>query len=268
MLPQQRHRAILDILIKQGAARTPELAEHFAVTVETIRRDLEQLTKEGKLVRTHGGAIAANHPTRDRSHQERKVLQLEEKESIARVAVELVQPRDIIYIDASSTALQMARLLPDLEVTVITSSLDVIEELGTRSDVNLIGTGGVYVDRSRSFVGPAAIATIHRYHINKAFISANGVHYARGLSESNEVQSQLKAEAMRLADEVVLLADSSKIGHRGAYFYAQMTDVSLWITDDQASLQDLAPYHELVPEIRQASLGDANKIKFVNRKVG
>lgn len=242
MIPQQRQRAILEAVARQGAARTQDLAERFQVTVETIRRDLETLHQEGLLVRTHGGAIAGDHPTLEQNTRERQVIRLAEKRALASRAVTHIQPRDIVFLDASSTALQIALQLPDLELTVVTHSLDVLESLEDRRGVKLIGTGGHYARLSRSFVGKVALETARRYHIRKFFFSGNGIDLERGLSESNEEQAELKSELIALAERCYFLSDSSKTGHRAAYFFAPPEAIDVWITSEPEPPASLEPF--------------------------
>ncbi len=246
MLPQERQRAILDIINQQGASRTQDLSTQFDVTVETIRRDLEMMHKEGLLVRTHGGAIARDHPTREQTARERGVIYLPEKQAIARRAVSSIQPRDIIFLDASSSVLQLTQFLPDLELTVITNSLDILEALEFRSDIKLVCTGGNYTAISRSFVGKAAVHTTRRYHIHKFFFSGNGIDVERGLSETSEGQAELKAELIPLAERSYFLSDASKTGHRAAYFFGKLEDIDCWITTEPENPAVLEPFRKFI----------------------
>ncbi|RME71498.1 MAG: DeoR/GlpR transcriptional regulator [Verrucomicrobia bacterium] len=249
VIPQQRQRNIVETIHAQGAARTIDLAERFSVTVETIRRDLEILHSEGLLVRTHGGAIAIDHPTRQQTAGERQIQNLARKRALARRAVEMIQPRDIVFLDASSTTLQIAEQLPDLELTVLTNSLDALEVLATRTDINLVGTGGHLVSDSRAFVGHVAIATLRRYHIQKFFFSGNGIDLKRGISETSEEQAGLKAEVLRLAEEAIFLSDDSKLNHRAAFFFAQLEQVDCWLTTPPQDPRLLDPYRNKIRRI-------------------
>jgi len=256
MLPQQRHRAILELLTSDGSARTNDLAERFEVTVETIRRDLETLHAEGLLARTHGGAIARDHRTRELPAEERRIVHLAEKEAIAREAIASINPRDIIFLDASSTVVQMARLLPDLELTVVTNSLDVLEVLGDRQDIRLISTGGHYAHESRSFIGSVAIDTTRRYNLHKLFISGNGIDLERGLSESNEDQAQLKSALIPLADRCYFLCDASKLGRKAAYFFAPIEEIDCLLTTPPEDETSLVPFRS---RMRQVEVIDPSK---------
>lgn len=249
-LPQQRHARTLERLRTDGAVRTSDLAEEFGVTDETIRRDLEQLHKERLLIRTHGGAIALEHPGRDLSLREREVRNLEAKERIAQEAAKLVRPGDLLFIDASSTALQLARALPEMELTVVTNAHRVISDLSTNGAIRLIGTGGLFDPNSQSCVGPIVEYTARRYHFNWFFFSGNGIDAHRGVSESNEAQANFKAEVRRLAERAVLLADSTKIGQRSSYFFCSPESVDLWITNAPEDRTGLDAFRDRVPAIK------------------
>jgi len=249
-LPQQRHARILEILEAEGAVRTSDLAESFQVTDETIRRDLEYLHRERLLIRTHGGAIALGHPGRDLSLREREVRNLSLKERIAREATRLLRPGDVVFIDASSTALQLARNLSEMELTVVTNAHRVIGDLSGNSTVRLIGTGGLFDPNSQSYVGPIVEYTARRFHFNWFFFSGNGIDLERGVSESNEAQANFKAEVRCLSERSVLLADSTKIGHRSSYFFCPLDAIDLWILDDGADTDGLIKFHEKIRSIK------------------
>jgi len=253
VIPQQRQRDIVETIRAQGAARTIDLAERYSVTVETIRRDLELLHSEGLLVRTHGGAIAVDHPTRQQTAGERQVQNLEKKRALARHAVRMIQPRDIIFLDASTTIHQLAAQLPDLELTVITNSLDVLETLADRSDIRLIGTGGRFDSASRSFIGQGALATVRRYHVQTCFLSASGIDLRRGISETNEDQAELKGEILHLATRRIFLCDDTKIGHRAAFFFAPLDQIDCWLTTPPPDESVLAPFRKKINAIEVVS---------------
>lgn len=249
MIPQQRQRDILEVVEQTGAARTIDLAEQYSVTVETIRRDLEMMHREGLLVRTHGGAIARGHPTQVQSTTERQIQRGKEKQALAERAVSLIRPRDIIFLDASSTVYQLAEVLPELELTVVTNSLDVLECLADRADLKLIGTGGHFRSTSRSFIGPVAVATARRYHLQKVFFSGNGIDAQRGVSESSEEEAQLKADLMPLADHTIFLSDESKLCHRAAFFFARANEIDTWITTDPEEPAKIEPFLQHIAHI-------------------
>jgi len=244
MIPRQRHEHILDLLGRLGAVRTIDLAGRFSVTDETIRRDLEVLDSQGHLVRTHGGAIAVNHPGRSLGIGEREVRNIDLKKRIARAAGEYLQPRDVIYLDGSSTALEFARIIPPLDLTVLTNAHRVIETLSGREGVEVIGTGGRFDSLNHCYGGAMACQAVGRYRLSTAFFSGNGIDPHRGISESDEDQADLKAFVLRFAERAVFLADSTKIGVRSTYFFADLNRIDVWITDSGAEAKKLKEFEQ------------------------
>ena len=151
MLALERQREIVSLLAAQGSVRVNELAQRFDVTEETIRRDLDKLEGEGRLVRSHGGAVAALE--NESPHWQREFGHAAEKEAVARAASYLVESGDILILDASSTSWFLARRLPDVPLTVITNSLQIALMLAERATCKVICPGGTLVPVSLSFVG-------------------------------------------------------------------------------------------------------------------
>ncbi|HYF48897.1 MAG TPA: DeoR/GlpR family DNA-binding transcription regulator [Planctomycetota bacterium] len=234
MLVAERHREILNILQRDGSVRVTELAKNFQVAEETIRRDLERLEVEGRLHRSHGGAVPVNPNGRDIPYTEREMRQQAEKKAIGQAAALKVKEGDTIFIDASSTALAFARALPDIHMTVLTNALKVALELASRPHIRVIGTGGLFTPESLSFLGPLAEKIMGDYHVEKLFFSCKGVDLERGITESNEMQGALKQKLLSISNERYLLADSSKFGVRGLTRFADFSDLTELITDKKA----------------------------------
>ncbi|MDP0499936.1 MAG: DeoR/GlpR family DNA-binding transcription regulator [Verrucomicrobiota bacterium JB022] len=231
MLASQRHQTILETLQLEGAVRTTLLAERLGVTEETVRKDLLKLEETGKLKRTHGGAVLDLALDRELDYQEREGQQIKEKAKISRRALQLIKPRSCIFLDASSTALALARLLPDQELTVITHAQKIVTQLSHLSQVNLILLGGNLDRRSLSFTGPATMDMARRYRIDQIFFSCRGLHRTRGLSEATEPQAAFKRFLFEQADEVILLADHYKFGLSSSYYFAGCDQLDVVVTD-------------------------------------
>lgn len=235
MLVAERYDQIVRLVNERGSIRVTELSELCGVTEETIRRDLDRLEQDGKLRRTHGGAVSLRSEQQETPYAEREVTQAEEKKSIAKWAVNYVEPGDRIILDASTTAWYMATHLPNLPLTVLTNSIRVATVLSTKERVQVISTGGILAQRSLSFVGPLAERSLGTYHVDKAFISCKGVHLERGLSESNELQGLLKKKMIDIAERVFLLVDHSKFGVQSFSHIADLEQMDHIITDYQAN---------------------------------
>ncbi|MGG1552177.1 DeoR/GlpR family DNA-binding transcription regulator [Paenibacillus ferrarius] len=236
MLVAERYEKIVQVVNERGSIRVSELSELCQVTEETIRRDLDRLEQDGRLRRSHGGAVSIKeNQTSEIPFLERETMFSEEKKRIAREAIQLIQPHDRIILDASTTAWYMASLLPDIPLTVLTNSIKVAMELAGKEKVKVISTGGQLAKRSLSYVGPLAERSLDHYHVDKLFLSCKGVHATRGISESDELQAGVKQKMIELADQVILIADASKIGVRAFTQVGVLSDVDVLITDDRVT---------------------------------
>jgi len=136
MLATARRRKILELIQAEGSILVSEMSKRFQVTEETIRRDLDKLESEGKVIRTHGGAIINEARPVEIPLEFRAIERLEQKRAIAKEAVKLIQAEDCIALDASTTAWQMAKILPDLPITVVTNSVKVVMELAHKENIH------------------------------------------------------------------------------------------------------------------------------------
>ncbi|WP_438349888.1 DeoR/GlpR family DNA-binding transcription regulator [Paenibacillus sp. FA6] len=242
MLVAERYEMIVGLVNDRGSIRVTELSELCQVTEETIRRDLDRLEKSGRLRRSHGGAVNIKDHHPETPYGEREIMHADEKRRIAKEAVKRIQPNDRILLDASTTAWYMAAIVPDIPLTVLTNSIKVALELSGKEKIQVISTGGLLSQRSLSFVGPLAERTLDTYHVDKCFFSCKGVHLERGISESNELQAQVKQRMIGISDHVFLLADSSKFGVQSFTHVGELDGVSEIITDqnlDQTTQQQL-----------------------------
>jgi DeoR/GlpR family transcriptional regulator of sugar metabolism len=230
-LAAERQREIVAIVDREQAVRVTNLASFFQVTEETIRRDLEKLEVAGKLVRSHGGALSIV-PGIEAPASERDASFISEKVAIAREAVKFIKPDDTILIDASTTALYLARLMVDMPLTVITNSIQVCAELATRPRIRVICTGGNMSPLSLSFVGPRAEQMLADYRVNRLFFSCTAIDVAHGVSDTNEMQAALRQAMMAVSDERYLMVDRSKFGFKALKRFASVTDMSTVITND------------------------------------
>lgn len=236
MLAAERQNQILQRSQAEGAVRTTGLARDFGVTEETIRRDLEKMADAGLVQRIHGGATALDFAGREFTHTDREVLQREEKQAIARVAAAMIQPHETIFLDASSTALQLAWALPEaLAVRVVTYSLPVIERLQNHGNVELVSLGGTYQADGRRFGGLLVEQNLASFGVDRFFFSGKGFREGQGVSEANEEQASLKQFALRYANWSALLLDRTKLGISSNYFFARVHELSAIISDSEAA---------------------------------
>lgn len=237
MLAKLRQVEILQSLDHQGGVRVSELASRLQVTEETIRRDLILLEQEGKVQRTHGGALPVITDQGPHPYQQRQLVEVEAKRAIARLAEAEVEEEDVIFMDGSTTTFQLAKRFPDIRCTVLTHSEPIFRELSVRNHVELVSTGGTYDRRHACFVGPLAEQMLSSVHVTKAILGCKGLDYERGFSDASVRHMNLKRAVTRLADRVILLADHTKIDRSSRYFFASVEEVDVVISDGKLTPQ-------------------------------
>ncbi len=230
----ERKRNVMNMLNKQPSVTVSELAKVFQVSEVTIRKDLRELGQAGYLTRIHGGAAVSAKMTFEPVQSDKEKQNIEAKSAIARQAYELIQPGDSILIDAGSTTLLLARLICESavkNVTVITHSLTIANELVNLHHVELIMLGGLFRTGIYSCVGPITESVLKTLHVDKAFLGCNSIHLDYGLSTANIFEAEVKRQMMASSEESVLLADHTKFGKISLSFIAPIGDLSYLITD-------------------------------------
>lgn len=234
MLAPERQQQILTLLEKRGTIRTIDLAEEFQVTDETIRRDLQSLAVSGQLARVHGGASSLSGRPKLQSFTERRSINVEKKQAIARAATDLIQPGRTYAFDSSTTVFELVSSLPDLPYRVVTNAYAVIDQLIGHEQTDLISTGGRYHRKTQTFVGGDSFHSLRRYNINCAFVSSIGLDPKQGAAEGFEEQAIFKETLVQMAEKVILLIDSTKLMQRSEYFFAEINQLTRIITDNSA----------------------------------
>ncbi|WP_195571251.1 DeoR/GlpR family DNA-binding transcription regulator [Paenibacillus sp. 1001270B_150601_E10] len=226
----KRHQQIMELLIQHGEVKVSELSQALDVTGKTIRSDLELLEEQGLLTRIHGGAMLRNQsdlgllPLQSPNQQH-----LTEKAVIAKKALTLIEPHDIIALDGGSTTLEMAKLLGDTPLTVITNDLFIIAELTRKPDIRLVVPGGY---RNRNLlIGPEANSFIRKLNIQKAFVSATAIHPEHGLSIYTSELYELKRAMVETAKQVFAVADHTKFDKVALLTFASLKEMQAMITD-------------------------------------
>ncbi|MCX7706471.1 MAG: DeoR/GlpR family DNA-binding transcription regulator [Anaerolineae bacterium] len=235
-IAEERRSSIAEQVARNRVVRIGDLSKHFGVSEVSIRRDLERLEQLGLLKRVHGGAVALPAPSSNGASPPRVSP---EKERIGRAAAELIRPGDRLILDSGTTVLQVARSIPgDLlragNLTVITSSLPIVHELGAWKSVHLILLGGIYLPEWQVVVGPQTIAGLANLHADKLFLGADGMTLAHGVTTANVLEAEVDRAMVRAAREVILVADSSKVGGVGLTSIMPLTQVHKLITDEGA----------------------------------
>lgn len=231
MLSAQRQEEILKLIDENGAMRTVELAERFSVTDETIRRDLLELSKKGRVKRIHGGACSQSGRPKLRSFNERSALNIGRKRSIAKAARALFRPGRMYAFDSSTTAVALVEHMPDIPCRVVSNALVVFEHLVAMKNVELIAIGGRFHPSTQTFVSAKSAETLKQYHIDMAFVSCVGFNLSHGASEGFEEQALYKEALVEMAEQTVLLVDSTKFKIQSEYYFAPVDTIDHIVTD-------------------------------------
>lgn len=234
LLTEERRRAVLEMINRQGRVVISDLSRHFNVSSVTARADINALSKRDLLVRSHGGAIRKNEASVDYSVDVKASLHHEEKVRIGHAAAALVREGQTVLLDSGTTTLEVARAIRDRKlthVTLITNSLAIASELCTVSGVNIIMIGGMLRRISRSFAGPQALKLLTDLRVDHFFLGVDGLEPETGPSTPDILEAELNAAMIRCAREVSVVADSSKIGRSSLSLIAPITSIHRVITD-------------------------------------
>ena len=234
MLPTQRRRAILAELRQAQAVSAEDLAQRFGVSAETIRRDLRGLRDRGLLERVYGGALSVRS-TED-SFAARSTLHRERKLAIARLAATLIAPEDTIVIDVGTTALEVARALPEsFRGRVLTNSVPAAMELAARDEIELQLCGGQVRPGDAACYGAQAESFFAQFYADKAFLGSGGVHARAGLTDYHPPEVVTRRTIVAHSAASYVLADSSKLGAIAVHRVCPLGHVTAVLTDHQAS---------------------------------
>jgi DeoR/GlpR family transcriptional regulator of sugar metabolism len=231
----RRRDQILAYLSARDRTSVSELSQTLGVSEVTVRKDLDQLEAQGVLTRVHGGAVVSGRGRLELYFAAREQEHLEEKRRIAQAAAALVQSGQRIFLDASTTALQVTRLIKDREdLIVVTNGLYTALELNFCAGITTIVVGGTMRRRSSSLVGSLNHNSLQRLRVDIGLFGARGVTARDGLMESEIDEAQLKQQMASASSLVVGIVDSSKFGTMAFSAFALPHEIDRIITDAAA----------------------------------
>lgn len=236
--------ALVERLNSDGRIDVSEVARDLGVTTETVRRDLAALAGSGILRRVHGGAVPMMFGAGIPDLPTRFGYMAAEKAWIASVAAQLIPQRGGVFIDSGSTTIHLVEHVPQsLELTVVTNSLPFAAALAPAGISVVMTLGGIVRGAALAEIGSWAIESLSSLHLDVAFVAASGVDLRHGLSTPTSSEAQVKRTVISLADRVIVLCDSSKLGARYLERFSEIRDVDVIVTDcgaDRALVDDLS----------------------------
>ena len=234
----ERHQFILNLIQQDQYVNVVELCKELKVSSVTIRKDLKLLEEKSLLFRTHGGATLNNPYTVDRPVNEKEKLQSAEKNRIGIAAAKLLQANDSIVVASGTTLLYFVKNIPTgMNLTAVTSSLDMSNELLRSPEIEVIQLGGLLRRSSSSVVGVYAERILQDFYFNTLFLGVDGIDLEHGLTTTNAMEAHLNRQMIKVSQKVVVLADSTKFGKRGFGKICGFEDVDHIITDKAVSQQ-------------------------------
>lgn len=239
-----RKTRICKLLNETGAVKVDELAEMFEVSFETIRRDLKLLDKKGLLVRVYGGAISKDSNDIGTSFVKRAKSNVGDKQQLVEMAISQISEHSVIGLDASSSSWLLAQSLPNIECTVVTNSINIINALEKKNKIDIISLGGNYSEKYKSFYGSIARETLEQMSLDICFISCVGIDLNSGVWDSNEYNHEIKKSLIKISNRVILIADRSKMNKRSLLKICDVKSLDHLITNSSFESDDYISLNE------------------------
>ena len=234
MVPEQRRQQIVTALGTRGMVRADDLANQLGVSLETIRRDLNELERRGELTRVYGGATRA--PKQSESWDRRSGSHVPAKRAIARYAVRLLQPQRTVAFDMGTTIYEAAKALPgDWVGSILTTNGHVAQHLSDYPGVRVQLVPGEVRAEELSVSGPAAERVFAEGFADVAFVCADGIHPQAGLTGCHEGEAAVRRLMIARSFERYVLADSSKLGRVSQFRVSDLTSITAVITDSDVT---------------------------------
>jgi DeoR family fructose operon transcriptional repressor len=232
----ERQAEVLRLLGADGRVESAHLTHLFGVSAESVRKDLARLEARGLLRRVHGGAVPGR-PRREEPNVATRTAQAAQKSAIARHAVRFVPDGGSLLLDAGTTTLRLAELLPtDRELVVYTNAIPVLSTL-VRRGIAAVGLGGRVRPETMAAVGPLAVAALATINVDVAFLGTNALSFRRGLTTPDADEAEVKHAMLAAARQRVFLVDTSKFGRRSLARHATLQDVDILVTDDAITVE-------------------------------
>ena len=251
LLTRQRQQFILQRLARDGQVVAKALSEELQISEDTIRRDLRELAREGRLQRVHGGALPASAAIGDMAV--RRQVAPDVKQALARRAAALVQPGQVVLLDGGTTTTALARALsPDLRATVVTHSPTIAVALGEHPNIEVILLGGRLFKHSMVTVGATTIEAVRHLRADLYFMGVTGIHAEAGLSTGDFEEAAIKRALHERAAETVVMASPEKLGAASAYVIAPAVEVATLVVAADTAAATIAPLQALGIDVLRA----------------
>ncbi len=245
-IPAERQKKMVEYIESNTSAQIHDLSEYFGVSEATVRRDLDDLDRQGAIRRTHGGAIKLDRSTSfEQMYNEKLAFRTEEKRRIADVAARMVHNGDTVFVDSGTTTLQLALALSNKEnLTLITNDLHIAYSVPVHPTSSIICTGGVRRQGRQELIGSIAEEFIRNSHVNLAFLGADAVDLNLGVTIANFEEVGVKRMLVRSSLRTVLVADHTKFGSVALVKVCDVADCAAVVTDSGITEDAAQKFHK------------------------
>ena len=247
MLTEERFAKIVKIVNQEGTVTVLELAQAIGISESTIRRDLNQLDKLGRIRKVHGGATAAvlMSDGHERNMQEKYSRNIEEKRAIAAYAATLVHPNDFVFLDAGSTTEQMAEYLEENTAFYVTNGITLAQKLAARGFKTMLLAGRVKASTD-AVIGMEAVSSLAQYHFTRGFFGTNGITVAEGFTTPDLEEAANKRAAMEHCRQCYVLADNSKFDTLSNVSFGELSKAKIITTRGNVRLKNYKQHTEVI----------------------
>jgi DeoR family transcriptional regulator, fructose operon transcriptional repressor len=232
MIVEERRNRLLELVRLRGFASLPDLAQEMGFSESTVRRDLDYLEETGEAKRTHGGVLYTGPSPKVPHFDERQAMNWDKKRLIARAAAQLIEDGDTVLLDGGSTTYELARELVGRTLQVVTNSLPVASLFTAADRADLVFVGGYVHARTGVTLGPYANQMLGDLNVRKAVLSVSGAT-ERGFFNSNLLLVETERVMMQVADEVIVVADSTKFGRSSLALLCELDRVQTLVVDHE-----------------------------------
>ena len=247
MLTEERFAKIVKMVNQEGTVTVLELAQAIGISESTIRRDLNQLDKLGRIRKVHGGATAVvlMSDGRERNMQEKYSRNIEEKRAIAAYAATLVHANDFVFLDAGSTTEQMAEYLEENTALYVTNGITLAQKLAARGFKTMLLAGRVKASTD-AVIGMEAVASLSQYHFTRGFFGTNGITVAEGFTTPDLEEAANKRAAMEHCRQCYVLADNSKFDTLSNVSFGELSKAKIITTRGNVRLKNYKQHTEVI----------------------
>ena len=228
----ERQEKLLRFVQQRTRATVNELSAHFGVSVATVRRDLETLEEKGVITRFHGGAMAIPQAPPEQPVLQRNAEQAEEKERIGQAAAGLVEDGETLFLGSGTTVLAVAKCLrARRDLTVITNSLLVLNELASAPHITVVGLGGLLRSSEMSLIGHITEQALAEVRVQKIIMSIHAIDVEHGLTNDYLPETMTDRAILGQGGQVIIVADHTKCGRVSTAFLAPLSAIDTLVTD-------------------------------------